>query len=108
NDGWYRRQAGGNWNFYAPTQGQVQRGQIGLATGAQPAGAGGGYRIATGPNAPARTQGRGDRVPNAGAEVRAQEVAALERQHYARALGQMRAQNYRPAGNFSRSVGRRR
>jgi hypothetical protein len=110
NDGWYRRQAGGNWNFYAPTQGQVQRGRIGSATGTQPAGAGGGYRIATGPNAPAaRTQGRGDRVPNAGAEIRAQEVAALERQHYARALGQMRAQNYRPArNNFSRPASRRK
>src|SRR6185436_7128786 len=98
NDGWYRRQAAGNWSFYAPTQGQVQRSQGGSAAGVQPAGAGGGNRIATGPNAPAgRTQLRGDRVPNAGAEVKAQEVAALERQHYARALGQMRAQNVRPA-----------
>jgi hypothetical protein len=113
NDGWYRRQAAGKWDFYAPTQGQVERGQIGSAAGARAAGAGGANRIASAPNASAaRGQGRGNRVPNAGGEVRAQEVAALERQHYARALGQARAQNSRAGGNFSRPArsggGRRR
>jgi hypothetical protein len=111
NDGWYRRQAGGNWNFYAPTQGRVERDQVASTRAGQPAG-GGGYRIAANSGASAtRAQARADRVPNAGSEARAQEVAALERQYYARALGQMRSQNVRPArpaGRPARAGGRRR
>jgi hypothetical protein len=105
NDGWYRRQAAGNWSFYAPTQGQVQRGQAGGATGTQRSAAGGANRIASVPIAPtARAQGFRERAPDVGGEARAQEVAALERQYYARALGQTRTQNMRPA----RGGGRRR
>jgi hypothetical protein len=110
-DGWYHRQAGGNWSFCAPAQGTIERGQVASARGAQ-AGAGQAYRINAGQNAPAaRTQMRGDRVPNAGSETRAQDVAALDRQYYARALGQMRAQNVRPTRNVirpARGGGRRR
>jgi hypothetical protein len=111
-DGWYRRQAGGNWGFYAPVQGTIERNQAGVARGGQPAGAGDGYRIAAARNAGAGgNQIRGDRVPNAGGEARAQEVAALERQYYERTLGQMRAQNarsYRSASRPARGGGRRR
>jgi hypothetical protein len=108
-DGWYRRQAGGNWSFAAPLQGQMQRNELASALGA---GAGGGvYRPAAGGGVGgARAQARG-RVPDAGFEARPQEIAALERQYYARSLGQMRAQNSRPqrsAARPVRPVGRRR
>src|SRR5262249_13870480 len=83
NNGWYRRQADGNWSFYAPTQGQTQRGQKGSATVAQRGGVSGAYRAAPGANVPAaRAQAGRDRIPNAGREVQAREVAALERQYY--------------------------
>jgi hypothetical protein len=111
-DGWYRRQSGGNWGFYAPIQGTIERNPAGAARGGQSAGAGDGYRIAAARNAGAGgNQLRGDRVPNAGGEAQAQEVDALERQYYARALGQMRTQNVRSYNNASRparSGGRRR
>jgi hypothetical protein len=97
-DGWYRRQAGGNWSLAAPIQGKVERGQVASAKPGQPAAAGNAVRITPGANAPAaRTQPRGDRVPNVGGEARMQEVADLERQYYARAVSQMRTQNARPA-----------
>jgi len=54
---------------------------------------------------------RGDGVPNLGAQRSAQEIAALERQYYARSLGQMRTQYSRPSRNVARPVrpaGRRR
>jgi hypothetical protein len=103
NDGWYRRQANGNWEFFAPTRGSVERGQVSAARGAQPADGGGPYRIAGGANTPAASSpARGDRVPNIGSEARTQEVAALERQYYARALGQMRTQNARPTYRANR------
>ena len=100
-DGWYRRQPGGNWSYFAPTQGTIGR-------GAQSAGAGGAVRpVAARSPASAGVQGRGSRVPDSGHQARAQEVANLERQYYARSLGQMRAQNARPARNFGRPGGRR-
>jgi len=109
-DGWYRRQAGGGWSFFAPTQGQIQRDRLASARGGQPGGAV--YRPTPGPGAAsARLQARGGRVPDTGFEARAHEVAALERQYYARSLGQMRAQNWQPSRNFARParpVGRRR
>jgi hypothetical protein len=106
-DGWYRRGSGGNWDFFSPTQGQIERGRIAAAQQAQMAGADG-YRVAAVQNAAAaRNQARGDRVPNVGGEARAQQVETLERQYYARALGQMRAQNYR-ASRPARGGGRRR
>jgi hypothetical protein len=112
NDGWYRRQAAGNWSLVAPTPGNLERAQAGgAARGAQ--GAGNGYRIAANPNGSTPgTQGRRDRAPNVGSEARAQEVASLEREHYARALSQMRSQNTRPSygggGRAARGGGRRR
>jgi hypothetical protein len=112
NDGWYRRQAGGGWSYFAPTQGKIERDRLASARGAQPGGAGGVYRPTPGGGAAAaRMQGRDGRVPDTGFEARAHEVAALEREYYARSLGQMRAQNWRPKGNFNRPVrggGRRR
>jgi hypothetical protein len=112
NDGWYRREVGGNWSFAAPTQGKIERGQVAGARGAQPPGGGAGYRIAPGANAATgRMQGRGDRVPDVGTQARAQEIAALEREYYARSLAQMRTQNTRSArggGRAMRGGGRRR
>lgn len=103
NDGWYRRQAGGNWSLVAPLQGTVDRSQVATARGAQPSAASGTVRVTPGANAPAaKGQARGDRVPNLGGEVRAQEVADLERQYYARTVSQMRTQNVRPARNVAR------
>ena len=66
--------------------------------------------------APQRTPGSGiqarpARVPEAGFEAQAQEVAALERQYYARVLAEMRAENWRAANYRARPVrggGRRR
>ena len=107
----YRRQAGGNRSFFAPEGGQIERRSgdgSSPGIGAQPGGVGG-YRIAAGPNTTAgRTQARGDRVPNVGSEAKAQEVAALERQDYARALAQMRTQNVGPSDTARRGGGRRR
>ena len=56
-------------------------------------------------------QARPARVPEAGFEAHAQEVAALERQYYARVLAEMRAENWRVANYRARPVrggGRRR
>jgi hypothetical protein len=61
--------------------------------------------------AQARGAGLGDRVPNRVGEARAQDIANLEREAYARSLAQMRAQNWRASRNVSRparSGGRRR
>jgi hypothetical protein len=111
-DGWYRRQAGGNWSLVAPTHGNVERGQVATARGAQPSVASGAYRVNPSANASvAKAQARADRVPNVGGEARLQEVADLERQYYARAVSQMRTQNVRPAQNVARPArggGRRR
>lgn len=119
-DGWYRRQADGKWNFYAPTQGRIENGQLAAARSGQAAArpgqlarAGSANRIASVPNnasVAGRAQALRERAPNAGGEARAAEVANLERQHYARALGQARSQNFRQ--NVSRPArgggGRRR
>jgi hypothetical protein len=111
-DGWYRRQAGGNWALFAPTQGTLDHRQAAGTRAGQPAVASGGYQITPGDNvSAARRQGRGDRVPDMGVEAHAQEVAALERQYYARAMAQMRAQESRPSRSANRPVrggGRRR
>jgi hypothetical protein len=108
-DGWYRRQAGGGWNLVAPTQGSIERGQLASARGAPQAGGSNINRPAAGPNvAPGRSQGLGQRVPNSGFEARAQEVAALEREYYARSMGQFRAQNRRPATSRARPARGRR
>jgi hypothetical protein len=95
-DGWYRRGERGGWNFVAPAQGTMERGQLASARGSGV----GGNRPAARPNVSAgRSQGFGARVPNAGFEARAQDIAALEREYYARSLAQYRAANWR-AGNY--------
>jgi hypothetical protein len=104
-DGWYRRESGGQWKFAAPAQGQIERNPVAGARGAAPAGAGNAYRVAAGGGVAARA----GRLPDTGFEPRAQEIAALEREYYARSLGQFRAENWgghraRPA----RGGGRRR
>lgn len=105
NDGWYRREAGGRWSFFAPTHGSIERSQMPSARETTQLGAGNVYRLTPGTG----FQGRADRVPDAGIEARQQEVAALERQYYASALAQLRAQNW--GGYRARPVrggGRRR
>jgi hypothetical protein len=101
-NGWYRQQAGGKWSFVAPTQGQVDRSQTASARGGQPAGAAGTRLTPGSAGSSTRGQALANRVPNAGSEAQAQQVAALEREYYARSLSQARAQNYRSSGNYSR------
>jgi hypothetical protein len=109
-DGWYRRQAGGNWTYFASTQGKVEANPGGLARSGGATVVGAGNRIT--PNAPAVSGMARNRVPNAGNQVQARQVAELERQYYARSLAQMRSANVRPNYNVSRPVrgggGRRR
>ncbi len=107
-DGWYRRETTGGWNFYAPTKGTMERDQTALGGGAQRLGGGDVNRPAPARGgAPGNFPGRGDRVPDAGYQARAQEVANLEREYYARSLAQVRAQNSRAARPV-RGGGRRR
>jgi hypothetical protein len=97
-DGWYRRQPGGDWGFYAALPGSDSRGQ-------RPAGVGPGAanRSGAGRNvAQPGIQGRAGRVPDSGYVARAQDIAALERQYYARALSQARAQQHYKAVKASR------
>jgi hypothetical protein len=102
-DGWYRREGEGQWKFAAPTQGAVERRQMAAARGGASDGANG-FRInpaGTGP-------GRASRVPNSGFEARGSEIAALEREYYARNLAQYRAENWRGSDNFNRGRAIRR
>jgi hypothetical protein len=108
NDGWYRRDAGDKWSFFAPLQGRIDGDRLGAAAGTRAAG-GNAYRAA--PGSRVGGQSRRDVLPNSGAQVRAQQVAALERQYYARTVAQMRSQNWRGSQNISRPArgsGRRR
>lgn len=107
NDGWYRRQAGGQWSFFAPTRGTIEPGQGKTARGVAQPGAGNVYQ----PKAAYGAQPRPLRVPDTGFDAQAQEVAALERQYYARAIAEMQAANWRGGNNRARSGrggGRRR
>ena len=107
NDGWYRQRAGGGWSRYAPTQGTINNEPAAGARRAQNAGAGAVYRpTAVASSGTARAAAAANRVPNAGSEPRAQQVAALEREYYARSLAQARAQNWRASANFSRGAAR--
>ena len=107
NDGWYRRENSGNWSFFAPLQGRVEN-NTSAPRATQVSGAAAVYRPVAGVGGnQGRAQIRRDQVPDNGARARAQEVTALERQYYARAFAQLRAQNR----NFSRPAqngGRRR
>jgi hypothetical protein len=106
NDGWYRREAGGKWSFFAPTQGQIARDQAASARGAAASGAGAVYRPRAEANGGAgRAGGVGGRVPDSGERARAAQAADLERQYYARTLGQVRRQDFRASGGFSRPAG---
>jgi len=98
-DGWYRSQGGGKWSYYAPARGTLDRGQVGAAGGGQGPSAADVYRLNAARNTGAGTQRFGNQTPNVGAQNRARDVAALDRQYYARNLGQARAQNSRP--NYS-------
>jgi hypothetical protein len=111
NNNWYRREPNGGWSFYASAQARVESRkspggntpQLSPVSGNQPV-------TRSGAAAPGRNQ-LGNRGPDAGSAVRAQELATLEREYYARALAQMRAQNLRGSGNYARParpVGRRR
>ncbi|HTY86094.1 MAG TPA: hypothetical protein VMB80_01405 [Candidatus Acidoferrum sp.] len=94
-DGWYRRGAGGKWDYYAPVQGAGQRKQSAAAQGVSASRTGGRN---TGTAAPvAASQPRGRQVAGAAPQALAQNAAELDRQYYARQLGQARAQNARPA-----------
>lgn len=105
-DGWYRSQGGGKWGFYAPAQGTLDRNQVQGARGGQGTTASDVYRLNAARNMGAGTQFRGNQAPNVGAQNRAQNVAALDRQYYARNLGQARAQNSRPNYNAPRPAPR--
>ena len=111
-DGWYRRQADGNWSRFASTQGTLEPNPAASARGGQLPVAGGANRITPSPNVPGAAPRARDRVPDAGSRLQAQNVADLERQYYARSLAQLRTQNVRPAPNVSRPArgggGRRR
>jgi hypothetical protein len=98
-DGWYRSQGGGKWNYYSPARGTLDRGQVGQARGGQIANAGDVYRINAARNAAAANQVRANQAANAAALARAQNTAALDRQYYARSIGQARAQNVRQNNN---------
>ncbi|HTL57748.1 MAG TPA: hypothetical protein VL361_18825 [Candidatus Limnocylindrales bacterium] len=102
NDGWYRRETSGGWSFYAPTQGRIEAGQVASARGAERGSAGIVYRPVAQTGAAARRDAGVSRVPNSGMLPRAQEVAGLERQYYARTLAQLRSQNWRANVNASR------
>src|SRR5262249_51085279 len=91
NDGWYRRSPSGNWSFFAPLQGKVEGDRVVAARDERSAGSANRGAAEPGKGA-ARRQAAGDRVPDIGSEARAQEVADLERQYYARSIAQARAQ----------------
>jgi hypothetical protein len=102
-DGWYRQAAAGKWDFFAPAQGRLDRGQIALGNAV----AGGGQnRIAAQNAVAARAQSRGYQGGNMNAQARQQVAANLDRQYYARQVGQMRAQNMRPANRPQAARGR--
>jgi len=106
NDGWYRRQASGQWSFFAPMRGTIEPGQGRSAGGVAQPGAGGVYQ----PKAAYGANVRPARPPDVGFEAEARDVAALEREYYARALAQMQADNWRVGNNRVRPArgGRRR
>src|SRR5262249_43133690 len=103
-NGWYRREAGGGWSYFAATQGHIQENRPSSDRGQGVPGSGISYRPIAGANASAARKQALREIPNSGTVARRQEDAALERQYYARALGQMRAQNWRASGNFSRAA----
>jgi hypothetical protein len=108
-EGWYRRDPGNKWNFVAPTQGAIQGDRLVAARGGDSAGARSGSRNAAGREGTgARAQALGNRVPNSGSEPRAQEVAALEREYYARSLAQSRARNWGGGGGGGARISRGR
>lgn len=106
-DGWYRQQAGGKWDFVAPTQGTIQRGSGTSAARAQ-AGAGSlqSLTAARGASDPRAALRAANRVPDMGREAQANEIRALEREYYARSMAQMRTQRNRSVGNVNRTTGR--
>lgn len=109
NDGWYRRRAAApgagdpGWEFVAPARGSLERSTLASARGTGTAASGEVYRpVAREREGGGRFAGGGPRVPDTGFEARAQEIAALEREYYARSLAQFRADNWRPANYRAR------
>lgn len=87
-DGWYRQATGGKWDYFAPAQGaRLDRGQIAVGNAV----AGGGQNRAAAQSAvAARAQARGYQ-----GQAQQQVAADLDRQYYARQVGQARAHNMR-------------
>jgi len=92
NDGWYRRQSGGNWNYVAPLQGSADRNRVAPATQSAQ------RPVNTAAAQNARAQAVANR-PDAVARAPRVDVSALEREHAARELGRQRQQNVRPPVN---------
>jgi hypothetical protein len=102
-EGWYSRQAGGKWNFVAPTQGAVQGDRVVGARGSQKASPGSAARAGAGRGlTSANAQALANRVPNSGFQPQAFDVAALERDYVARSLAQGRAMNARASSGGAR------
>jgi hypothetical protein len=110
-DAWYRREGNGGWSFHAPTQTSVDRTRAGSTTRAQQSAAPRNMDRSFGAHStrPGDDFGRGDRdrISDVDRQARAQELASIEREYYARSLAQMRSQNVR-AGRPARSGARRR
>jgi hypothetical protein len=101
NESWYRREPNGGWSFYASAQARIESHPQSGSQVPQLSPAGGNRQgTSSGPGVPTRAP-PGDRLADARSTARAEELASLERQYYARALAQMRAQNSRP-GNYAR------
>jgi hypothetical protein len=101
NDGWYRRQAGGDWRLAAPAQGTIRQNPAASAGGAKAAGPRSVYQPTPGRDVGTAQAGR---LPNAGGELGSRDVAALEREYYARSLSQIRTQNSRPSVSSARTA----
>ena len=96
-NGWYRRQPGGAWSYAAPLKGTVQNANA--AAGQARAGAGGVNPtiVAAAQNRAANRPDRAERTdrnfaPDMGGNMNPDVADRLEREYYARAISQMRAQ----------------
>jgi hypothetical protein len=108
-NGWYRRQAGGNWAYAAPLKGAVQNVNVPAKGGANAAGRTantitpvvGRAAANRNPDRPQRNE-----APDLGNRISPEAAANLEREYYARALSQMRQQGgggiRRGGGGFRR------
>jgi hypothetical protein len=101
-DGWYRQAAAGKWDYFAPAQGaRLNRGQIAVGNAV----AGGGQNRTAAQNYAG--QARSYQGYNGNWQGRQQVAADLDRQYYARQVGQVRAQNMRANRGAVRGGGMR-